>query len=346
MSQNSSKKKNLLITGSSGFIGKILAKRFSKKYKTYLIDKKEKGKEKNFYHINLKDKKKLNEFFRNNKVDTIIHLASEIFDDNENTIYENNIVCAENIIDLAKKFKIKQIIFTSTFSIYEKNYDKLIKETEKPSTLNRYGLSKFDIEKKLKLLHNINVTIFRVPIVIGQSRSHRIGILFELIRKGLPIFLIDNGNNKIQFVSVDELSVAIEKTVGLKGFNIFNIGCSKSYSFRENLEYIVKKTKSKSKFFSLNKYFGLFIINFLIFFRLIDLNFYHKSLLTKNILLNVSKIKKTINIDSKFTSRELFYSTYKYYVKNLKHSKKIKSGSDKNPSMRIFNLLNIFSQKK
>ena len=224
MSQNSRKKTNVLITGSSGFIGKILAKRFSKKYKTYLIDKIKKGKQKNFYLINLKDKKKLNEFFSNNKVDTIIHLASEIFDDNENTIYENNIVCATNIITLAKKFKINQIIFTSTFSIYEKNYDKLIKETEKPSTLNRYGVSKFDIEKKLKLLHNINVTIFRVPIVIGQSRSHRIGILFELIRKGLPIFLIDNGNNKIQFASVEELSAAIEKTVGLKGFNIFNIG--------------------------------------------------------------------------------------------------------------------------
>ena len=72
--------------------------------------------------------------------------------------------------------------FTSTFSIYEKNYDKLIKESEKPSTLNRYGVSKFDIEKKLKLLHNINVTIFRVPIVIGRTRSHRIGILFELIK--------------------------------------------------------------------------------------------------------------------------------------------------------------------
>ena len=45
--------------------------------------------------------------------------------------------------------------------------------------------------------------------MIGQSRSHRIGILFELIRKGLPIFLIDNGKNKIQFVSVDELNIAI-----------------------------------------------------------------------------------------------------------------------------------------
>ena len=332
----------ILITGSSGFIGKILTKKLSKKYKIFLIDKTKQSIKKNFYHINLKNKKKLNEFFNNNKVDTIIHLASEIFDDNENTIYENNTICAANIIDLAKKFKIKQIIFTSTFSIYEKNYEKLIKESEKPSTINKYGLSKFNIEKKLKLLHNINVTIFRVPIVIGQSRSHRIGILFELIRKGLPIFLIDNGNNKIQFVSVDELNDAIEKTIGLKGFNIFNIGCSRSYSFRENLEFIVKKTKSKSKFFSLNKYFGLFVLNFLIFFRLIDINFYHKSLLTKNILLDVSKIKKIINIDSKISSRELFYSTYKYYVQNLKYTKNIKSGSDKKPSMRIFNLLNFF----
>ena len=339
-------KAKILITGSSGFIGKILSKKLSKKYKTYLIDKVKQNKEKNFYHIDLKDKKKLNEFFVRNKVDVIIHLASEIFDANETTIYENNINCAKNIIFFAKKFQIKQIIFTSTFSIYEKNYEKLIKENEKPSTLNRYGISKFDIEKKLKLLKKINVTIFRVPIVIGKSRSHRIGILFELIRKGLPIFLIDSGNNKIQFVSVDELNASIEKTIGIKGFNLFNIGCSKSYSFKENLEYIIKKTNSKSKFFSLNKYLGLFILNFLIFFRLIDINSYHKSLLTKNILLNVNKIKKKINFESKFSSRQLFYSTYKYYVKNLKHTKKIKSGSDKYPSMKIFNLLNILSQKK
>ena len=101
--------------------------------------------------------------------------------------------------------------------------------------------------------------------------------LFELIRKGFPIFLIDNGKNKIQFISIDELNLAIEKTIGLKGFNIFNIGCYKSYSFRENLEYIIKKTNSKSKFYSLNKYLGLFILNILIFFRLIDIHFYHKN---------------------------------------------------------------------
>ena len=31
---------------------------------------------------------------------------------------------------------------------------------------------------------------------------------------------------KNQFVSVDELNAAIEKTIGVKGFNLLNIGCS------------------------------------------------------------------------------------------------------------------------
>ena len=79
--------------------------------KIYLIDKVKQSKKKNFYHINLKDRKKLNEFFVKNKVDIIIHLASEIFDTNEKVIYENNINCATNIIFFAKKFQVKQIIF-------------------------------------------------------------------------------------------------------------------------------------------------------------------------------------------------------------------------------------------
>jgi|TARA_B100000795_G_scaffold252331_1_gene221812 nucleoside-diphosphate-sugar epimerase len=331
----------ILITGSSGFIGKILSKELSKK-KVFLIDKKNQDDKKNFYNINLKNRKKLEDFFKKNKINTIIHLASETFDNDEDIVYKDNIRAGKNLLFLAKKYKINQFIFASTISIYEKNYNYLIKESEEPSAKNKYGLSKIYIEKKLKTLKDINVTIFRLPIVIGKTRSHRMGILFELIRKGLPIFLIDNGKNRIQFVSVDELNSAIKKTIGLKGFNIFNIGCIKSYSFRENLEYIVKKSKSKSKFFSLNKYFGLMVLNLLILLKLIDLHFYHKSFLTQNILLNLSKIKKKIKFKSTISSRELFYSNYQHYVMNLKNTKNIKSGSDKNPSLKIFNLLNFF----
>ena len=334
-------KKKILITGSSGFIGKILSKYLMNKYDVFLLDKLKQNKKK-YYTIDLNNKVELEKFFKNKKIDVIIHLASETFDKPQTIVYNDNINGSQNLINLAKKYKIKQIIFASTISIYEKNYSYLIKETEKPYVKNKYGLSKIFVEERLKNLKNINVTIFRLPIVIGQSRSHRMGILFELIRQNLPIFLIDNGKNKIQFVSVDELNLAIKKSIGLKGFNIFNIGCFKSFSFRENLEYIAKKVNSKSKFISLNKYFGLSILNVLIFLKLIDIHYYHKSFLTQNILLDLYKIKKKINFKSKISSRELFYSNYKHYVKNLKKNINKGSGMDKSPQLKIFNLLKFF----
>ena len=42
------------------------------------------------------------------------------------------------------------MIFTSTFSIYEKNYNKPIKENEPPSAKNFYGKSKYQIEQIIK----------------------------------------------------------------------------------------------------------------------------------------------------------------------------------------------------
>ena len=336
-------KKRILITGSSGFIGKILSEHLAKKYNVYLIDKISKIKKKNF-KINLKNKEDLDKFFKKTKINIIIHLASETFDNPQNIVYNDNVIGSVNLINLAKKYKVKQIIFASTISIFEKNYINLIKETEKPYAKNKYGLSKIFVENKLKKLKDINVTIFRLPIVIGQSRSHRMGILFELIRQNIPIFLIDNGKNKIQFVSIDELKIAVTKTIGLKGFNIFNIGCYKSYSFKENLEYIAKKVNSKSKFISINKYLGLTILNILIFLKLIDIHYYHKSFLTQNILLDLSKIKKKIKFKSKISSRELFYSNYQHYIKNLKRNTNKGLGMDKRPQLKIFNLLKFFNK--
>ena len=298
-------KSKVLITGSQGFIGKLLVNKLKKEYKLLLIDKKiNKNHQKNFHKINLLNLEELNEFFYHNKVNCIIHLASEIFDNDKN-VYSHNLLASKNLFLMAKKYKIKNIIFTSTFSIYEKNYSKPILETQPPSAKNSYGRSKYEIEKLLILSKIKNFTILRVPIVVGKSRSHRIGILFELIRNNIPLILINDGNNRIQFTSVEYLTRVIRKCIKLKNKNIFNIGTKKSYTFKENLSYLIEKSKSNSKIIGINKTFGNLILNVLIFLKLIFINFYHKVLLTKNITLNTKKIKKSLKIKSDNSSKEI-----------------------------------------
>ena len=205
------KKFKILITGSSGFIGKQLVKKLYKKNNLYLLDKKKFSKKNTqYFKIDLLDKNKLENFFIDNKIDIIIHLASEIFDDDKN-VYNYNTTTSKNLIELAEKYNVNHIIFTSTFSIYERNYNIPIRENQKPSAKNFYGKSKYQIEKIIKRSKIKKFTILRIPVVVGKARSHRMGILFELIRNNLPLVLINDGKHKIHFISVDELSEIIKK---------------------------------------------------------------------------------------------------------------------------------------
>ena len=81
----------------------------------------------------------------------------------------------------------------------------------------------------------------------------------------------------------------------------------------------------------------------LIFLKLIDINFYHKVLLTKNITLNTKKIQKRLKIKSDNSSKEILLENYNYYKKNLNKISKISSGSDKKPNLKILIMLKLFS---
>ena len=244
---------------------------------------------------------------------------------------------------MGEKYKIKNFIFTSTFSIYEKNYVRPISEKEPPSAKNLYGKSKFKVETLMKKSALKRHIILRVPIVVGKSRSHRMGILFELIRNNFPLFLIGKGNNRIQFIQVDDLCLVIKKCLSLKKNYIFNIGTKKSFTFKENLSHIIKNSSSKSKIFTINYYLGNFALSFLIFFKLIDINHYHKVLLTKNIVLNTKKVFKILKLNFNKTSKDILLENYNYYVKNLRKINKINSGSDKKPKLKIFNIFRLIS---
>ena len=120
--------KKILITGASGFLGQ-LAIEFFKKYNVYLIDKIIETKQ-NIKNINILNYKDLNNYTKKIKPDIILHFASDIFDSKEKDIWNNNILGTSNILKVAEENSVKQIIFTSTFSIFERNYKKPISEVE------------------------------------------------------------------------------------------------------------------------------------------------------------------------------------------------------------------------
>lgn len=335
-------KKKVLLTGASGFLGQLAIKYLSKYYFLYCIDRV--SYDSNVTKVDLNYYRQIDLFVKNKKIDIIIHFASDIFDTKKKFVYANNINGVLNLIRVSKKYKINKFYFTSTFSIYETNYNFLIKETEPITAKNIYGISKAESERILLSSDNeMNVIIFRLPIIVDVSRVHRLGIVFEFIKDGKKIFIPGSGDNKIQFAYAQDIFKCIRKSENLLGKKVYNLGCKTNRSIKDVIKYVIKKTNSKSEVISLPKGIIVFLLRILSFLKLIDFTEYHNKILTSNLVLDCSRIKKDLNFSSKYSSEEIFLKAYNYYCRNYSQIQKINSSSGKKPSMKFFKIIKYLS---
>lgn len=335
-------KKKILITGSNGFLGKLAIEYFSKNFDLVLVDllSQESG---NFYQADIGNFEEIDNVITRECPHIILHFASEIFDTyNKKRIYRTNVDGSKNILKSAVKNKVENLVFTSTFSLFEKNYDYLINESEPISCKNYYGVTKSEVEKVLLNSESeLNISIFRCPIIVDKSRAHRLGVLFEFLKDDCTLWILGDGSNKLQFVSASDLFIAIEKSLNLSGKNIFNIGCEKVETIKEIFEYLIKKTGSKSKIRHFNKNLGLFFLKILSFLRLINFIDYHNKILVSNIIMDISKIKKELKFKPTKNTAELMLDAHNYY---LNHSNDNQIGSAVKPKMGFFKIIKIISK--
>jgi UDP-glucose 4-epimerase len=339
-------KKKILITGSCGFLGEELVNYFSKNNKILALDKETPisfdGNLKNIdkFICDIRDKKKLKEIFKENKIDIIIHCAAEILDEKDpNEIWKTNYNGTKNLLDFAEIFSVSKFIFTSTFSIFEKNYDSPIDEKEQSSAIVDYGKSKYAAEN-LILSHTYagDVIIFRCPVIIGKKRLDKLALLFEMVRHKTNIWLIGNGSNKIHFIYSKDLIHAINLSLNLKGKNLFNIGSDNVNSISEVFQKLLNHANSNKKIKHFPKFLGLFTLKIFNFLHLVSLGPYHQRMLVSNCVLNTDRIKKKIDWLPKYTNEQMLIECYDYYLLTLK-KKKENSSSKKLPNLLVIKLL-------
>ena len=108
---------NILIIGGSGYIGRQIVHLLNKnKFKILVIDdlsttkKNYLKKNVNFKKINILNKDNLDKIFKNNKFDTVIHLAAKCVVSESEKIpkqyYNTNVLGTKNIITNCRKYKI------------------------------------------------------------------------------------------------------------------------------------------------------------------------------------------------------------------------------------------------
>ena len=219
----------------------------------------------------------LERIFFENHISSVVHFAGlkSVLDSIEKPLdyYSANVTGSINLIKAMKKFEIKNIIFSSSATVYGTNHDLPWSEDLYLSMPNNpYAQSKWIVEEVLKNISisekNWNIGILRYfnPIgfhksgLIGENINNRVGNLIpSIIRvlsgksQYLEIFGDDyntiDGTGVRDYLHINDLLDGHLKAMNYintnKGFNIWNLGAGKGYSVLEILQTFESLTGEK-----------------------------------------------------------------------------------------------------
>ena len=256
----------VIVTGGAGFIGShLVGKLIEKKFKVIVLDNLSTGRIENLKHFMRKIKfikcdisKKgvwMREFKNTNIVFHLAALADIVPSiENPNKYFMSNVIGTKNICNLAKKFKIKKIIYTASSSCYGVNKNYPTNENALIDPQYPYALTKRLGEEILihyGKVYKIDFTSLRLFNVYGtRSRTSgtygaMFGIFLAQKLKNKPATIVGNGKQKRDFTYVSDVVDAILKATKPKlKKNIINIGTGKPVSVNKIVELLKFKKKT------------------------------------------------------------------------------------------------------
>lgn len=267
----------ILVTGGAGFIGShTCVELLNAGYEIVVVDnyynanpkslervKELTGKGFKSYECDIRDSEGMDKIFKENKIDAVIHFAGlkAVGESCQKPIeyYDNNIGGTLKLCDVMRNNGCKNIVFSSSATVYGMKNVSPLKETMKTGgTTNPYGTTKYMIEIILEDIYKSdnewNVTLLRYFNPIGAHESGRIGENPSGIPNNLMPYITQVAIGKRPFLSVygndydtpdgtcirDYIHVvdladghvkAVNNILdGKKGVQIFNLGTGKGYS--------------------------------------------------------------------------------------------------------------------
>ena len=232
----------VLVTGSSGFLGKIIAEELKIENKIF-------GLSRNFANFKVSLEKEVPVF--DEIFEIVIHAAGKAHSVPKTEIQKKefsnvNLQGTKNLLKGLENSKIpNKFIFISSVSVYGIETGNNVNENHPLLANDPYGLSKIEAEQIILNWckeNNVICTILRLPLLVGLNAPGNLGAMLKAIDKGY-YFNIDNGKARKSMVLAKDVATFIPKVAVVGG--IYNLTDGLHPSFHELSCAIANQKKKK-----------------------------------------------------------------------------------------------------
>jgi len=342
----------ILVTGSAGFFGEILLKRLLRDgfdcvgvdlHSHHLTDPRLQT-----FQCDIRDKSSLETIFQTHAFDAIFHCAAILAHGhtNKSFLWDSNVQGTQNLADLAAKYHVPKIIFTSSNCLWGKNFHRPVNEDDAPQPIEIYGRSKLAAEDILLKKDNpFHAIVFRCPTIIDSGRLGLLSILFEFIADDRKIWVVGKGDNRYQFIYAEDLVKACLNALDYNKTAVFHIGSDHVKSLHDVFDFVIQKAKTRARVGHLPKAITLFFMRLAYVMRISPLGPYHYKMIAESFVFDTSRIKRELNWQPTLTNEQILWLAYEYYIKNRGeiHQRKEASAHHQASKMGVIRLLKWIS---
>ena len=282
---------SVLVTGGAGYIGShTVIELIENGYDVVVVDnlcnskkvalervEKIVGKKIKFYQENVCDLEKIRDIFKKENIDSVIHFAGlkAVGESCRKPLeyYQNNLISTLTLIQVMKEFNCKNIVFSSSATVYGQPKTVPIKEDfPLGPTTNPYGSTKLMIEDMLRDIYkadnSFNIALLRYFNPIGAHKSGLIGEDPNGIPNNLMPYITQVAIGKLEklhvfgndypthdgtgvrdYIHVVDLArghiCALKKLETKPGLVTYNLGTGKGYSVLDMVKAFEKASGKK-----------------------------------------------------------------------------------------------------
>jgi len=255
-------------------------------------------------------------------VDIVVHTAAALPLYKKKDIFSTDIEGTQNILYSAKNHGIKRVIHISSTAVYGIPDHHPLYEDDKLDGVGPYGEAKIAAEEKCLEYRRkgMCVPIIRPKSFIGPERLGVFALFYDWARDGKNFPMIGSGDNKYQFLDVEDLCEAIWLVMNKPRDivnDVFNVGAKDFNTMKEDYQAVLDRAGFGKRIIGFPAGPVILGLKFLEFIHLSPLYKWVYETANKDSFVSIEKAEKILGFYPKYSNKEALLRNYEWYISNI-----------------------------
>ncbi len=220
------------------------------------------------------------------------------------------------LLEAALEAGVRKVVLVSSSAIYGVPLSNPVTERTPPAPREAYGSAKLAGEALARrfIERGLDVSIVRPRTILGHGRLGIFQFLFELVRRGRPVYLLGSGHNRYQFVHADDLARLCLLADARPGPDVFLGGAAQFGTMRQLLEGLVAHAGTGSPVRSLPFGPTQALMTLTSRWGLSPLGQYHALMYGRSMFFDIGETQRKLGWTPRLSNAQMIAESYDHYV--------------------------------